>query len=130
VLGEVLTERHAAKSAMAELSYESTANGPWAGFPVHGIPDAKGFESICNSSGGRNVAFDDGDHYYIVGSNGAADQPMRSHAARWPPQRRRSITASTAGRAFASHPPYGRASARGESRWRSKALTASPGPGE
>jgi hypothetical protein len=57
-----------AKSAMAELAYESTANGPWTGFPVQGIPDARGFESISNSSSGRNVAVADGDYYYIVGA--------------------------------------------------------------
>jgi hypothetical protein len=42
-------------------------HGEW-GFPVQGIPDARGFESISNSSSGRNVAFADGDYYYIVGA--------------------------------------------------------------
>jgi hypothetical protein len=42
-----------AMSALAELAYESTANGPWTGgFPVQGILDARGFESISNSSSG------------------------------------------------------------------------------
>jgi hypothetical protein len=57
-----------AKSASAQLAYESVANGPWTDFSVHGIPDARGFESINNSSSGRNVAFTDGDYYYIVGA--------------------------------------------------------------
>jgi hypothetical protein len=57
-----------AKSAMAELAYESVANGPWSDFPVHGIPDARGFESISSAGSGRNVAFTDGDYYYIVGA--------------------------------------------------------------
>lgn len=57
-----------AKSATAELAYESTANGPWTYFPVHGIPGARGFESISNSNSGRNVAFTDGVYYYIVGA--------------------------------------------------------------
>jgi len=35
---------------------------------VQGIPDARGFESISNSSSGRNVAFADGDYYHIVGA--------------------------------------------------------------
>ena len=34
-----------AKSAKAELAYESTANGPWTSFTVHGIPGARGFEA-------------------------------------------------------------------------------------
>ena len=34
-----------AKSAKAEVVYESTATGPWVSFPVRGIPGARGFES-------------------------------------------------------------------------------------
>jgi hypothetical protein len=73
-----------AKSAMAQLAYESTTNGPWTDFPVHGIPDARGFESISDSGSGRNVAFTDGVYYYIVGagwSGGPADAVSRDAVA-------------------------------------------------
>jgi len=57
-----------ATSAKAEVVHESTANGPWVSFPVHGIPGARGFEALSSQGNGRNVAFADGVYYYIVGA--------------------------------------------------------------
>ena len=57
-----------AKSAKAEVVYESTATGPWVSFPVRGIPGARGFEQLSSQGNGRNVAFADGVYYYIVGA--------------------------------------------------------------
>lgn len=70
-----------AKSAKAELAYETAVNGPWTYFPVQGIPSARGFEHIGNSGNGRNVAFTDGVYYYLVGagwSGGATSAVSRS----------------------------------------------------
>jgi hypothetical protein len=64
----VVEQFRSAKSAKAELAYESTSNGPWTYFPVQVIPGARGFEQISNSGNGRNVAFSDGVYYYAVGA--------------------------------------------------------------
>ena len=72
-----------AKSATAELVFVSTS-APTTSFPVHGIPDARGFEEISNQSSGRNVAFADGDFYYIVGAGwggGSSNAVSRSTLA-------------------------------------------------
>jgi hypothetical protein len=73
-----------AKSAKAELAYESTANGPWTYFSVHGIPGARGFEALSTQGNGRNVAFTSGVYYYIVGagwSGGSSNAVSRSTLA-------------------------------------------------
>jgi hypothetical protein len=70
-----------AKSAKAELAYESSTNGPWTYFTVSGIPGARGFEETSASSSGRNVAFSDGGFYYLVGvgwTGGASNGISRS----------------------------------------------------
>lgn len=56
-----------AKFARAELAFVATSE-PRTSFRVHGIPGARGFESMSNQSNGRNVAFAVGDYYYIVGA--------------------------------------------------------------
>jgi hypothetical protein len=73
-----------AKSAKAELAYESTANGPWTYFSVHGIPGARGFEALSTQGNGRNVAFTSGVYYYVVGagwSGGSTNAVSRSTLA-------------------------------------------------
>ena len=80
----VVEQFPSAKSAKAELAYETTANGPWTYFPVQGIPGARGFEQISNSGNGRNVAFTDGVYYYVVGagwSGGPTNAVSRSEVA-------------------------------------------------
>jgi hypothetical protein len=72
-----------AKSATAELVFVATSE-PRTSFPVHGIPGARGFESISNQNNGRNVAFADGDYYYIVGAGwggGSSNAVLRSTLA-------------------------------------------------
>ena len=72
-----------AKSATAELAFVSTSE-PRTFFPVHGIPGARGFEQISDQSSGRNVAFADGDYYYIVGAGwggGSSNAVSRSMLA-------------------------------------------------
>jgi hypothetical protein len=64
----VVQQFPSAKSAMADLAYESKADGPWTDFTVRGIPGARGFESISSSNSGRNVAFTDGVYCYLVGA--------------------------------------------------------------
>ena len=71
------------KSATAELVFVSTSE-PRTSFPVHGIPGARGFETISSQNSGRNVAFADGDYYYIVGAGwggGSSNAVSRSALA-------------------------------------------------
>jgi hypothetical protein len=69
------------RSAAAELAHEtgpSAPGGPWTYFAVSGMPQARGFETIDQESGGRNVGFADGAFYYVVGAgwNGGASNAV------------------------------------------------------
>ncbi len=49
-------------------------------FPVTGIPGAIGFGGSGQGSSGINVAFDEGDYYYLVGQSVSALGPGPEHA--------------------------------------------------
>jgi prepilin-type processing-associated H-X9-DG protein len=77
-----------AAGAKSQLAHLLSAGGPWQYFSVSGIPGARGFDSAGSTSGGRNVAFVDGDYLYAEGagwqggSNFAVSRSAVSAAAR------------------------------------------------
>lgn len=77
----------AAKDALAfyiaRLKAPGSGAGPYKSFKVSGIPGAVGF-SLGGASGGVNIAFDQGDYYYLVGQgeSGAAVIAALNAAAR------------------------------------------------
>lgn len=71
-------------AARAELANEIRSSkagfSSYKQFPVPGIPGAIGFGGSGNGSSGINVAFTDGDYYYLVGQGVTALGPEPEHA--------------------------------------------------
>jgi hypothetical protein len=64
--------RDAFRLYAAQFKAPGAPGGAYAPFSVPGVPGAVGFSLGGASGGGINIAFTDGDYYYLVGQEGAS----------------------------------------------------------